>query len=38
MDNTTNYTNEGVIIIYEGYSLAQKRATAKYYNANKENV
>ena len=36
MENTANDTNERVIIIYKGYSLAQKRATAKYYNANKE--
>ena len=36
MDNTTNDTNEQIIIIYKGYSLAQKKASAKYYNANKE--
>ena len=36
MDNTTNDTTEKIIIIYKGYSLAQKKASAKYYNANKE--
>ena len=36
MDNTTNDTNEKIIIIYKGYSLAQKNASAKYYYANKE--
>ena len=36
MDNTTNDTNDKIIIIYKGYSLAQKNASAKYYNANKE--
>ena len=35
MDNTTNDTTEKIIIIYKGYSLAQKKASAKYYNANK---
>ena len=36
MDNTTNDTTEKIIIIYKGYSLAQKKASAKYYNANKD--
>ena len=36
MDNTTNDTNEKIIIIYKCYSLAQKKASAKYYNANKD--
>ena len=36
MDNITNDTKETVIIIYKGYSLAQKKASAKYYQANKE--
>ena len=33
----TNDTNEEqIIIIYKGYSLARKKASAKYYNANKD--
>ena len=36
MDNIAKYTNDKEIIIYKGYSLAQKKASAKYYYANKE--
>ena len=35
MDNVQNDTNEKIIIIYKGYSLAQKKASATYYQANK---
>ena len=35
MDNLQNDTNEKIIIIYKGYSLAQKKASATYYQANK---
>ena len=35
MSNTSNDTNEKVIIIYKSYSLSQKKASAKYYDANK---
>ena len=35
MDKLQNDTNEKMIIIYKGYSLAQKKASAKYYQANK---